>query len=229
MTPRTRQLLKPLCCDKEAAAAADALERKEAVFARLRDAMRITEPRTNAGLNDDGQDVPITTIRHDVERFCVDLRADEQLLAIDGMRAMLEQIDTYGEKLFADPIQVQTAQGTRLIQPQRTNNILERFFRRLGRDVCKRTGQKIGPGFLTHLLPDTPLVANLDNPRYVELLLDGHESLAARLAQVDQQQVDATLAEARRERSGVNRAIRHWLRYRPAPLQIAHFILRQPA
>ena len=71
------------------------------------------------------------------------------------------------DKLFADPIQVQTLTGPRLIQPQRTNNILERFFRRLGRDVAKRTGQKLTEGFLAHLLPDTPLVANLDKPSSV--------------------------------------------------------------
>jgi len=224
---RLIQLLKPLCSDREAVAAADALERKASVFARLRTAMRIAEPRTNAGLNDDGQDVPIATIKHSVERFCQDIHLDDKLLAIDGLRAMLQQIDKYGDKLFADPIQVQTPKGPRLIQPQRTNNILERFFRRLGRDVAKRTGQKLGEGFLTHLLPDTPLVANLDNPRYLELLLDGCESLTARLAQVDQRQVDATLAKAREERSGLHRAIREWLRYRPAPLQIAQFILRQ--
>jgi len=36
----------------------------------------------------------------------------------------LSQIDTYGEKLFADPIVVKTAAGRMLVQPQRTNNIL---------------------------------------------------------------------------------------------------------
>ena len=224
---RLIQLLKPLCSDQEALTAADALEPKAELFDRLRSAMRIAEPRTKGGLNDDGQDVPITTIRDSVERFCQDIRADEQLLAIDAVRAMLAQIDKYDDKLFADPIRVQTPKGVRVIQPQRTNNILERFFRRLGRDVSKRTGQRLGEGFLTHLFADTPLVANLDSPRYVEILLNGHESLTARLAQVDRRQVDATLAEARKERSGLHRAIRAWLRYRPAPLQIAQFILRQ--
>ena len=224
---RLIKLLKPLCSDQEALSAADAIERKAELFARLRTAMRIAEPYTKGGLNDDGQDLPITTIKHNVERFCQDIVASGELLAIDGVRAMLRQIDKYRDKLFADPIRLQTPNGPRVIRPQRTNNILERFFRRLGHDVSKRTGQKLGEGFLTYLLPDTPLVANLDSPRYVEILLDGHESLNARLARVDQGQVDDTLAKARRERSGLHRAIRGWLRYRPAPLQIAHYILGQ--
>ena len=43
-------------------------------------------------------------------------------------KAMIAQIDKYGAKLFADPIPVQTPHGSLLIQPKRTNNILERFF-----------------------------------------------------------------------------------------------------
>jgi hypothetical protein len=39
-----------------------------------------------------------------------------------------QQLDKYKDKLFADPITVPTPNGTRLIQPQRTNNLMERFF-----------------------------------------------------------------------------------------------------
>ena len=42
---------------------------------------------------------------------------------------MISQIDKYWAKLFADPLPVQTPEGLKFIQPQRTNNIMERFFR----------------------------------------------------------------------------------------------------
>ena len=42
---------------------------------------------------------------------------------------MIAQIDKYWDKLFADPITVNTPIGQVTIQPQRTNNLLERFFR----------------------------------------------------------------------------------------------------
>ena len=47
---------------------------------------------------------------------------------------MAKQIDKWSTKLFADPIEVDTPQGSVTIYPQRTNNILEQFFRgvRLG-------------------------------------------------------------------------------------------------
>ncbi len=43
---------------------------------------------------------------------------------------MIEQIDKYWSKFFADPITVNTPDGPVVILPQRTNNILERFFQK---------------------------------------------------------------------------------------------------
>ncbi len=39
------------------------------------------------------------------------------------------------------------------------------------------------------MLADTPLVRNLDNPDYMAILLKGKDSLAARFADIDIQQV----------------------------------------
>jgi len=46
----------------------------------------------------------------------------------------------YWDKLFADPKTVDTPNGQITIQPQRTNNILERFFRDLKRSNRKKSG-----------------------------------------------------------------------------------------
>ncbi len=42
--------------------------------------------------------------------------------------------------IFADPLTVQTHAGPLLIQPQRTNNILEQFFRNLKRAHRRHSG-----------------------------------------------------------------------------------------
>jgi hypothetical protein len=39
-------------------------------------------------------------------------------------RKLVEQLDTYWQRLFADPITVKTAAGILVVQPQRTNNVL---------------------------------------------------------------------------------------------------------
>ena len=226
---RLIRTLKPVCADRPLCAAADALDNNARLFDRLRTAMRIAEPGSSNGLNDDGTDLPLSTIEQSVDRFCAELRAQPKLAADTAVLRMLHQIDTYRAKLFADPIQVQTPAGTRTLHPQRTNNICERFFRRLARLTCKRTGQELGAAALDHMLPDTPLVANLDNPRYLELLLDGRANIAELFADLDQKLINDTLEEQRRPANGLPRNVRARLRARPAPLQIAILVLANVA
>jgi hypothetical protein len=226
---RLAKALDPLCSDPVLAAAADALQQKAKVFDALRHALRLAEPGTGRGLNDAGDDVPIATLERQVDRFCRELRTDPVLAPRREFRAMLAQIGTYRQRLFAEPIRVQTPQGPRTLQPQRTNNILERFFRSLNRQACKRTGRSVGQAYLNRMLPDTPLVANLGNPAYLKVLLDGSENLARRLARVDPETVEKNLAELRKPQAGLNRALRTRLRDRTTPLQIACFILANAA
>ncbi len=108
---------------------------------------------------------------------------------------MIEQIDKYWEKLFADPITVQTPSGPILIQPQRTNNILEQFFRSLKRAIRRRTGNASSSRMLRTILAETPLVRNLENPSYMKILLNGKASIEEVFAET---QID-TLRKAFRE------------------------------
>lgn len=98
---------------------------------------------------------------------------------------MIKQIDKYWNKLFADPITIETSNGQVIIQPQRTNNILERFFRDLKRRNRKRSGTISLNKRLKTILTDTPLIKNLDNPEYMEAILDGNETLEARFQRID--------------------------------------------
>ena len=98
---------------------------------------------------------------------------------------MIKQIDTYWDKLFADPITIETSNGQVTIQPQRTNNILERFFRDLKRRNRKRSGTISLNKRLKSILTDTPLIKNLDNPEYMEAILDGNDNLEERFEKVD--------------------------------------------
>jgi len=100
-------------------------------------------------------------------------------------RKMIGQIDKYWDKLFADPIAAQTPSGPVLIQPQRTNNILEQFFRGFKRANRRRTGNASASRMLRTILADTPLIRNLRNPRYMEILLDGKASIEELFAEID--------------------------------------------
>ncbi len=164
------------------------IEQKITLFDRLREAMRIARPDCGQGLNDDG-DGEIKTIESRVKAFRYS-KTIKALSASDiSYQKMAKQIDKYWDKLFADPIAVNTPAGTVMIQPQRTNNLMEQSFRFLKRDGRKKTGQKALSRTLVAMLADTPLVRNLDNPDYMRILLNGKATLAARFADIDIQQV----------------------------------------
>ena len=113
--------------DKQLNDLAVSLERKAEVFDKLRTAMRIALPESKNGINDNGDDADMKSIEEKVTAFRKWLVSDKQRKLTYAK--MLEQIDKYWEKLFADPLPVTTPEGVLYIQPQRTNNILERFFR----------------------------------------------------------------------------------------------------
>lgn len=168
------------------------------VFDRLRKAMRIATPNCGNGLNDEGTAEAMYTIRQGVEQFRRDLEKDAKPADDPLSGKMARQIDKYGDKLFADPIEVATPNGTVTIYPQRTNNILEQFFRGVRRGHRRKTGNDSMCRVLQTMLADTPLVKNLDNPKYMEALLDGKANLeelfaelaATHLASTAQSQAD---------------------------------------
>ena len=169
------------------------------VFEKLRRALRIALPEGKKGLNDDGAETDIKTIKEKVEAFREQLRTDSRLSGKDPYPKMIRQIDTYWEKLFADPIAVDTPRGRLFIQPQRTNNTLERFFR----DFKRRNRKKIGSVSLTKtlntILSDTPLVKNLDNEEYLNIILDGCNTLEERFAKIDSHTVVEEFKKAQKK------------------------------
>ena len=95
--------------------------------------------------------------------------------------------------LSADPIFVKTSNDEILIQPQRTNNILERLFREIKRSYRKKSGSKALGKILKAMLSDTPLVKNLQNPEYLKIILDGKANLQERFSEIDAQLVQKEL------------------------------------
>lgn len=178
------RLLAKAADDRQLRRAVDELRWRTALFDQLRVAMRIAPKDGTGGLNSGDDPVAMPAIRRAVTRFRAKLDTDPKLLADTLSGHMAAQIDTYAEKLFADPIAVQTPNGPVLIQPQRTNNIMERVFRDLSRGHRRRTGTGAMDRTMRAMLADTPLVRNLDNPAYMDILLDGKKNLEQVFAQI---------------------------------------------
>ena len=178
--------INPLVKDQDLKQSLKMIESKIETFEKLRNAMRIAPQEGKQGLNEDGLDEDIHTIKNRVQLFCDDIRSNLELSkSKDAYNAMLTQIDKYGEKLFADPIVVQTPQGEITIQAQRTNNIMERFFRDLRKGYRKKTGHNSLNKTLQAMLADTLLVKNLNNEEYMTILLQDKKSLEDVFADID--------------------------------------------
>ena len=177
--------LQKIIKDKALWKAVEELEERILVFEKLRKAMRIAHPSGRYGLNDEGCKIDIRTIEYRVKKFRTWLTNRKDYSRNHDAQKMIAQIDKYWKKLFADPITVQTVSGAIKIQPQRTNNILEQFFRDLKRGNRRKTGNKSCSRMLRTMLAETPLVKNLQNSDYMKILLKEKTSLAEVFAEIE--------------------------------------------
>ena len=127
------------------------------------------------------------TIRQGVEKFRDNLKKNSKLAKDVLCQKVVNQIEKYSEKLFADPILVNTPTGNTLISPQRTNNIIEQLFRGFWRTQRRKTGNNSLRQMLYTMLPETPLIKNMNNPEYKEIFLDGKSNLEELFADLDQE------------------------------------------
>jgi hypothetical protein len=205
--------------DKQLNELASSLERKAQVFDKLRTAMRIALPENKSGINDNGDDADMKNIEEKVTIFREWLASDPQRKKTYAK--MLDQIDKYWEKLFADPLPVSTSEGVVYIQPQRTNNILERFFRGEKRRGRKKSGTASMSKLLKSLLADTPLVQNLKNAEYMEIILNGCPNLAERFAKIDAHLVQQEMMEANNDSEKILPAMRKLIKNSDLTMKIS--------
>ena len=169
--------LEKIIMDRSLWKAVEKIEKKINIFEKLRKAMRIAPQSGRRGLNDEGANVNIHTIEHRVGKFRAWLTSRKDFPQNNDAQKMIKQIDKYWVKLFADPITVDTPSGTIQIQPQRTNNLLEQFFRYLKRGNRRKTGNSSSHRMLRTMLAETPLVKNLQNRDYMKILLKNKATL----------------------------------------------------
>ena len=173
------------------------IEEKTKLFDELRTAMRIALPGDKNGLNDNGNPESMKSIKEKVTAFRKKDTLQKASETDVACQKMISQIDRYWDKLFADPITVTTPSGPIILQPQRTNNILERFFRDMKKRSRKRSGLNSLSKMLRAMITDTPFVKNLENPECRKILLKNANSLAQRFADIDNELVLKELKAAR--------------------------------
>jgi hypothetical protein len=214
--------IKPVMDDLALSKSVAQLDEGAGVFDTLRKALRIALPEGNNGLNDDGDGTEMKTIEERVKGFREQIASHSKLSTKDKYKKMIQQIDTYWEKLFADPIAVHTPQGEVFIQPQRTNNILERFFRDIKKRVRKRSGTISLTKTLKTILSDTPLVKNLENEEYLRIILDGCDTLQERFARIDSNMVVEELKKGKKDPGRLPPELKKMIRVPAFPEKLGH-------
>ena len=216
--------LTPLVNDIQCRETYQILSEKEKVFDNLRQALSIALPNTTNGLNDNGEDVEIDTIRNRVKEFKEDLIKARCYQENNGYQKLINQIDKYWEKLFSDPITISSSDGDFSIQPQRTNNIVEQFFRGIRRAHRRTTGNNTMCKKLQSMFADTPLVKNLDNPDYMRIILNGKKSLEELFAEISQRDVMVKMQEAKKVEAKIPRKILLFVRQKNTMAKLLYLI-----
>ena len=165
------------------------------IFDNLREAMRIASKDGKYGLNDEGDAVDIKTIKASVDELTAGLAKNPTFSTSRKWKSFLKQIQKYRTQLFADPITVQTIDGIKTIQPQRTNNIMEQMFRDFTRANKRKTGIDNIRQTINSMIKDTPLIRNLKNEHYRKIIIGDKKTLTEVIAEIDIEMVRKKMAE----------------------------------
>ena len=187
---KIKDYLEDVLSDSELQKCLNNLEKKVCHFDQVRAIMRLAPQDGKDGLNDDGGKVDMPKMKTELEEFIKTEEIQKAKLTDSGYKKMLIQIEKYKDKLFTDGIEVIDPEGNkRHIQPERTNNLLERLFRGEKRGIRRRTGNKSMSQALKTMLAETPYVKNLENPEYLKVILNGKNTLTERFAEIASEQV----------------------------------------
>ena len=100
---------------------------------------------------------------------------------------MIKQILKYWKMLFSKPVEVRLSSGeiVLIIPSGRTSNCMERLFREFQRSEYKRTGMSTLGRTARAMIAETPMMKNLQCLQFMNIILNGQPTLAARFAQLD--------------------------------------------
>ena len=199
-------------------------KRDQAIFSKLRSALRVCPHGGTQRRNDDGASNPLTPSRHKalLQKLRRSLRRKARHdSSAEACQIVVQHLDKYWDYLFGHVLK----KGAKKIVVPRTNNAEESLFRTIKRQ-CRRLH---GRGHICRDIEDmfeaTPLVLNLRNASYCETVYGGtdFEIIAARFSTVDPRVPSELLKRWRKDKRTV-RLPRKFERHNGLPQQLARFI-----
>ncbi len=166
------------------------------IFDRFRQIMRLACKSNKQGLNDNGSLANYNEFQQiEKELIAYTTRLEKKVNLIrfkkrhpqltDDMIKMIKQIHKYWDMLFMSPIIVRVGRTEYEIIAQRTNNLMERSFRKIKRRCRRRHGRKKLQKDMASLPAEIALVENLQNQRYVATVMGTIDKLPQKFAELD--------------------------------------------
>ena len=167
-------------------------EIKLSAFSQLRDALGTVPRNVNNGLcqmKETGTHAELKAIKTAVANFKTDLRkkiknTDDKSLG-NSFKKIIDKLKENGKRLFSDPMIVNVNGEKKIIFILRTNNILEQQFRRFNYWCRRIHGNHSVRRNLENIPEQFPMVENLKNPNYVQLIFGDESKIAEQFSKVD--------------------------------------------
>ena len=167
-------------------------EIKLSVFSDLREAFGTIPRSVNNGLT---QMKKLTShkehkkIKNAVQNFLKELekkaKKENERHLCDVFNKVINKINEYGKKLFADPLVVEIKDKKRTFFIHRTNNVVEQLFRWLNYGFRRIHGNHSVRRNLENIPEQLPLVENLKNPDYMKLFFGEEINIAKKFSEID--------------------------------------------
>lgn len=134
--------------------------------------------------------IELRNIRKEVEELvtCLKKRRSKRAFAQDthnAINVILQHLKDHGDYLWGHLINLPSEAGGGIRFLERTNNILEGFFRDMKHNERRRSGHKILTQDFESLPPAAALAYNLRLPDYVKILCGSLNCLAKAFAELD--------------------------------------------
>lgn len=188
---RLRRILQPVERDTPAfGPIAETLTVRAKLFDELRQALRLTDKRHQADAARavaDLRDVrsAVHSLTQSLRRRRSGSRTGKDLRA--AIDIILTHIQSHGGFLWGHAIRLPKKSGGGLRLVDRTNNILESYFRTLKHGERRRSGRKILTQDFEHLPPAAALAANLNHADYLSILCGSLDRMPEAFAKLDEQ------------------------------------------
>ncbi len=194
---RLVKILDPIITDDSFSDVIKILRRRNKFFSELRSALRVV-PKISGVKKSVPQSLDVQLAElNDIKKAVAKLKSslierrpkrgpDEDTR--DAINTILKHLDQHEPSLWGHVIQLHENAGGGIRLVQRTNLPAEGLFSRFKRGIRRQTGKKILTQELESIPPESALVNNLKDPRYVQILCGSLDKLPEAFAELDREE-----------------------------------------